>query len=61
MAAVRDAREQQLKPTTRSVSFLARLDLTRSVLQSGNAYIIVVGVAKILLVTVTYIIPGFSL
>ena len=57
MAAVRDAREQQLKPTTLSVCFLAQLDLTGSVLQPGNACTMVAGVAKILLAAVVYFNP----
>ena len=61
MAAVKDAQEQQLKPTTQSVCFLACLDLTGSVLQPGNAYTMVAGVAKISLARVKYVIYGFSL
>ena len=61
MAVVRDAQEQQLKSTTQSVCFLARLDLTGSVLQPGNACIMVAGVDKISLARVKYVIYGFSL
>ena len=61
MAAVRDAREQQLKLTTQSVCFLARLDLTGSVLHLGNACTMVLGVAKISFARVIYVINGFSL
>ena len=57
MAAARDAREQHLKPITQSVCFLAPLDLTGSVLQPGNACVMVAGVAKILLAMVIYVIP----
>ena len=61
MAAARDAREQHLKPITQSVCFLAPLDLTGSVLQLGNACVMVAGVAKTLLAMVIYVIPGSSL
>lgn len=61
MAIVRDAQEQQLKSTTQSVCFLARLDSTGSVLQPGNACTMVVGVAMISLARVKYVIYGFSL
>ena len=61
MAAARDAQEQQLKPTTQSVCFLACLDLTGLALQPGNACIMVAGVAKNSLVRVKYEIYGFSL